>query len=205
MLLALLVLIAGNAQAFSQPALKTTALVYVMLSSRDDMNNFASTGLPMYTLLEGAVLTGVNQTGEQLLRAAGLSFQVVDPDIRGDSYYLVEISSNHYTPEFSSNEQVLLSIGNSVLLRMNPSQANTFTQAGAELRAITLTPKPLPSFQSEGNFPDIVYSDPIIQGMIDQVTQAQIYQYVRELVGELPVWVDGKCIPSRHVIPIVEH
>ena len=28
--------------------------------------------------------------------------------------------------------------------------------------------------------------------MIDQVTQAQVYQYVRELVGELPVWVDGE-------------
>ena len=56
MLLALLFLIAGNAQAFSLAAPKTTALVYVTLSSHDDMNDLASTGLPIYTLLDGAVL-----------------------------------------------------------------------------------------------------------------------------------------------------
>jgi hypothetical protein len=83
---------------------------------------------------------------------------------------------------------------------MDPSQVDPLTQSGAELQAITLTPKPLPTAQAEGIFPDVVNPDPVIRGMINQVTQQQVYQYDRELAGELPVWVDGIWykIPSRH-------
>ena len=74
---------------------------------------------------------------------------------------------------------------------MDPSKVDALTQAGVELRLVTLTPKPLPTAQSESISPDVVDPDPLIQGMIDQVTPGQVSQYDRELAGELPVWVDG--------------
>jgi hypothetical protein len=68
---------------------------------------------------------------------------------------------------------------------------DTLTQAGVELSRVTLTPKPLPTTQSKSVFPDQVTPDPIIQGMMDQVSETQVYTYDRQLAGELPVWVDN--------------
>jgi hypothetical protein len=90
---------------------------------------------------------------------------------------------------------------------MNPLQVDALTQAGIELRAITLTPKPLPVTLGYEIIPDVVDLDPIIQGMIDQVSVDHINQYDQGLSGEIPVWVDGSwyTIPSRNTnsgIPI---
>jgi hypothetical protein len=72
--------------------------------------------------------------------------------------------------------------------------------AGAELQAITLDPKPLPAPKTVQAFPAVVDPDPLIQGMLDQVTTDQIYTYDRQLAGELPVWVDDDwyTITSRY-------
>ncbi len=207
LLLVLLGTTTGNAQAISPHSPDQTALVYVYLSSSNDMNSFASTQLPMYAILDGGLLTGTRRAGQQTLQEAGLSFQILDTDLSTGTYYLTETRSSRPAPDFASYGQVLLKTANGVLLRMDPSQVDTLTQAGAELRAITLTPKPLPTAQSEGIFPDAVVPDPIIQGMINQVTETQVYTYDRQLAGELPVWVDGSwyTFPSHYTysgIPI---
>jgi PKD repeat protein len=192
LLLVLLVSLTGNAQAISPAMPDRTALVYVTVGSPDDLSGFASTGLPMYTQLDGALLTGADRAGQQALTAIGLNFQVIDPDLRAGTYYLAETRPGHPAPEYAAYGQVLLHTGNLVLLRMDPSQVDPLTQAGVELQAVTLTPKPLPTTaQEEGIFPQAVTPDPIIQGMIDQVTEEQVYTYDRQLAGELPVWVDG--------------
>ncbi len=200
MLLVLLVSLAGNAQATPQTSLDRKALVYVDISSPDSLERFASTHLTMYTLLDGGLLTGASLKDQQLLEDASLDFQVIDSDLQADTYYLAETHSSHPAPDFSLYGQVLLETTNGVLLRMEPSQVDALTQAGAEVRLITLTPKPLPTSQAEGVFPDEIIPDPMIQGMIDQVTTEQVYQYDRELAGELPVWVDGAwyTITSRY-------
>jgi len=200
LLLVLLGTMTGNAQAISPTSPDQTALVYVYLGSSDDMSRFAFTQLPMYALLDGGLLTGTNRAGQQTLREAGLSFQVVDPDLRAATYYLAETRSSRPAPDFASYGQALLKTANGVLFRMDPSQVSPLTQAGAKLRAITLTPKPLPTVQSEGIFPDVVVPDPIIQGMINQVTETKVYTYDRQLAGELPVWVDGSwyTFPSHY-------
>lgn len=74
---------------------------------------------------------------------------------------------------------------------MSPTQVEAITQAGAELRLITLSPKPLPSAQSEVVLPPVVQPDPLIQDMIDQVDAGQVSTYDRQLAGELPVEVGG--------------
>ncbi len=183
LLLVLMVTLTSNVQATFTSSPDQKALVYVNLGSPDDSSQFASTGLPMYALVDGGLLTGADQAGQQALQETGLSFQVVDPDLRSGSYYLAEVRSSRPAPDFALFGQVLLSTARGALLRMDPSQVDALTQAGAELRLITLTSKPLPSAQAETTHPEAVEPDPLVQVMIDQVTTEQIYQYDRELAG----------------------
>src|SRR4030042_1173924 len=199
-LLVLLVTLTVNAQAISISPPDQRALVYVILDSSDDLNRFASTQLPMYTMLDGGLLTGADLKDQQSLSEVGLRFQVVDSNLHTGVYYLVETRPSRPTPDFALYGLVLLNTVNSVLVRMDPLQVDTLTRVGAELRLITHTRKPLPAEQSEGVFPDIVDPDPLIQGMIDQVTETQVYTYNRQLAGELPIWMDGDwyTINTRH-------
>ncbi len=180
--LGLLVSFSGNAQATSPTITDQTALVYVELNAQDDLTRFASTHLPLYTKLEGGLLTGTNQAGQQALVKAGLSFQVLDPEMTLGTYYLATSRSTYPAPNYAAYGLVLLTTQNGVLLRMQPVQVDALSEAGAELRAITLTPKPIPSSQSEQVFPNVVDPDPVIQGMIDKVSQTEVYTYDRQLV-----------------------
>ena len=108
MLLVLLVSLTGNAQATPQASVDPKALVYVDISSPEGLNRFASTRLPMYTQLDGGLLTGANLKDQQLLTAAGLSFQVLDSDLRAGTYYLAETRTSRPAPDFASFGVVLL-------------------------------------------------------------------------------------------------
>ncbi len=198
--LVLLVFLTGNAQATPQVIVNPPALVYVELNSPDDLRHFASTQLPLYATLDGGLLTGANQVSQQALVDAGLSFQVLDPDMTPDTYYLAKTRSARPALNYAAYGLVLLNISDGVLLRMLPTQVEELSLAGAELRAINLTPKPIPSQQSEQVDPNVVEPDPLIHGMIDQVSQTEVFTYDRQLAGELPVWVDGSwyTIPSRY-------
>ena len=134
------------------------------------------------------------------LKQAGLTYQVIDSDLASGSYYQATVRSSRPTPDYAAYGQVLLNTSSGVLLRLSPQKVDALAQAGAELRKISLTPKPLPTSDSTQVFPTVIEPDPIIQGMIDQVTETQVYTYDRQLAGELPVWVDGawSTITSRY-------
>jgi hypothetical protein len=199
-LLMLLVTLTSNAQATTQSIPAQPALVYVNLQKPDDINRFAATRLPIYAMLDGGLLTGADQKGQSLLDKSGLSYQVLDPVLGSGFYYTAQTWPNHPAPDYSAYGQVLFSQGDSVVLRMDPAGVDALTQAGAEVRLITLTPKPLPAAQTEEVTPAAVEPDPLIQGIIDQVSTTQVYTYDKQLAGELPVWVDGGwyTIPSRN-------
>ncbi len=200
LLLVLLVTLTGNAQATSPSLPDQPALVYVELNAQDDLSRFASTQLPLYAMLDNGLLTGADQAGQRSIQAAGLSLQVLDTNIRSASYYQAETRSSRPAPDYAAFGRILLKMVNGVLLRMDPSRVDALTQTGAELRLITLTPKPIPSAQSEVVTPDVVEPDPLIQTMISQVSPTQVYTYDRQLAGELPVFVDGELytITSRN-------
>ncbi|OGO31382.1 MAG: hypothetical protein A2136_03000 [Chloroflexi bacterium RBG_16_54_11] len=191
-LLVFLVTLTGNAQATNTASADPRALVLVELGAPDDLSRFASTGLPMYARLEAGLLTGANREGQQALDKAGLVYRVIDPDLISGTYYLAESHLSRPTPDYNLYGQVLLETTNGVLLRMEPAQVDALTQAGAELRLITLTPKTLSTAQSEGIFPQVIEPDPLIQLMMDQVTTEKVYEYDEGLAGEREVWVDGE-------------
>ncbi len=187
MLFVVLVALGGNARASTPPAHDQLALVFVDIHPAGTLSRFAATNLPMYIILVDGLLTGADLAGQQLLHDAGLSYTVLDPHLGTGSYYFAETRSSRPVPDFAMFGQVLLRTASSVLLRMDPSKVDTLAQAGAELSAITLTPKPLPTIQLQDSYPKGIESDPIIQNMIDQVSETEVYTYERQLAGELPV------------------
>jgi hypothetical protein len=199
-LLVLLVALTGNSQAGTYHADGQISLVYVTIGNSDDLSRFALTHLPLFATLEGGLLTSVDQTGQQSLMSAGLNYQVVDPYLHNENYYLASFRGGSHKLDFSTYGRVLLSLSSEVLMSIDSAQVGAITQAGAELRTITLIPKPLPTAPNDAVFTVGVVPDPIIQGMINQVTKTQVYNYDKQLAGELPVWVDGGWynIPSRY-------
>lgn len=204
LLLVLLVTLTNNVQATPSLRSDPKALVYVQLASSDGMRRFTATSLPIFAEIDGGLLTGANTAGQETLIRAGLSIQVLDPVLGSGAYYLAESQSNRIGPDYPHYGQVLLKTTHGALLKMDPSQVDAITQAGAELRLITLTPKPLPNGQSETVFTGIVQPNPLIQGMIDQVDASQVLEYDRQLAGEVAVWVEGPGTQSPPAIPTVE-
>jgi hypothetical protein len=198
--LVLLVTLTGNAQATTPQADRQISLVYVSIGNSDDLSLFALTHLPLFAMLEGGLLTSADQIGQQSLMSVGLKYQVLDPYLHNENYYLASSRAGFHKIDFSTYGRVLLSLSSEVLMLIEPNQVDAITQAGVELRAITLSPKPLPTTSNKAVFTEGVVPDPIIQGMINQVTKKQVYNYDKQLAGELPVWVDGDwyTIPSRY-------
>jgi hypothetical protein len=189
--LGLLISANGIARATSRISTDRPALVFLKVTSPDDIAYFTAIRLPVYAVLDGGLLTGADRAGQKALDNAGLSYQVLDPDLRPGSYYLAQSWPSRPTPNYSSYGQVLFDLGNSVILWMDASRVDDLIQAGAELSAITLTPKALPTGLVEQFTPTVVEPDPTVQSMVDQVSTDQIYEYDRSLAGEIPVWVDG--------------
>ena len=141
LLMVLMVTLTSNAQATSTATADPKALVYVKLNSTNDVSAFTSTQLPIYTRLDGGVLTGADRNGQQALQEAGLELSGARPCI-GIRLILPgrNLDQAGHTPDYSLYGQVLLDTPNGVLLRMDPSQVDPLTQAGAELARSRLPP-----------------------------------------------------------------
>lgn len=181
-----------------------TALVQVLVPTQADLDSFAQTGVPAYARLEGpnglSFLAGADPAGLEKLAAAGLSVRVLDDDLAGATYYLAYTAPNRPAPDWPRYGRVLLDDGVQVLLRMSPAAADRLVLQGVELRAVTFTAKPVQPGATAMAFPEAVDPDPLLQQMMDDVTQNEIMTYDQQLAGELPVWVDGAwyTITSRY-------
>jgi len=194
-LLAILSALAGTVLASPPPAQPpATALAYVNVAIDQDLAAFRSTELPAYLPpwggLSGHILTGADPSGQQALTQAGLTYQILDPDITEGTYYLAYRMATP-APTWSDYGQILLGGGDWALLRTTPAKAERLALAGGELQQITLDPKPLYPPETGQVFPRTITPDPLIQYMMDQVTQDQVYQYDGDLSGEWPVIIGG--------------
>jgi len=187
---------AGAAPAEAEPSPpERTALVQVFVATTDDLARFEQTGLPAYTRLEGwagsYLLAGATPAGLEALAAAGLSARVLDPEMAAATYYLAYPAPNRPRPDWRAYGDLLLADEEQALLRTTPQDAERLSLAGAELRLLTLDPKPLRPTAAPGVIPAVIQPDPLIEAMIDQVTTEDIYGYLRGFAGEQPVWVEG--------------
>jgi hypothetical protein len=196
------------------------ALVRVLLPSADALDRFEATGLPVFAQEEdvaGAyVLTVSDRDGLRRLTAAGLSHRVLDPDMAGATYYFTLLPPGHPEPDWSAFGVVLYH-NDYRLIRSTPADAERLAAQGVELAQLSLEPLALqrpPSRHPSGSatfatgpraqeaqavwLPVLSIggsatftADPLVQGMIDQVTPAAAEQYVAQLSGETPVTIDG--------------
>jgi hypothetical protein len=171
------------------------ALVQIRVQQSADLGLVETSGVPVYAQVtgehEGYLLAGATPDQIRDLGSHGLDVSVLDPNVRGAYYYLAYMRPGRDHPNWSTYGQLLLDDGVQVLLRTESRNAERLAEAGAELRAITLTPKPLHPRSTEGAIPSAIDPDPVIQTMLDQVTSTTVSLHDRELAGELPVWVDG--------------
>lgn len=201
--LVLFAALTGIVQARPDVSLPGNVLVYVPFSTQDDLARFERTGLPVYARLRGRageyVLTGTDPTSEAL-DAVGLSSRVLDVDVAGASYYLVYPAPGRLHLDWSAYGRILLDDGVQVLLRASPRDAERLAEAGVELRALALHPKPLRTSPSARTYPVAITPDPLIQSMMDQVTSTTVYSYAGGLSGEWSVEIGGSpyTITTRH-------
>ena len=172
------------------------------------------------------VLTGSDRDGLRRLTAAGLSHRILDPDMAGATYYFTMLPPGRPEPDWSAFGVVLYH-NDYRLIRSTPADAERLAAQGVELAQLSLEPialqraqlpqipraqrriatgRPaqeshrvwLPLLSKSGSAP--ITADPLVQGMIDQVTSAAAAQYVAQLSGETPVTVDGApyTIATRH-------
>ena len=151
--LVLLVSLTGNAQATPPARTIQPALVYVELNASDDLTRFAFTRLPLYATLHAGLLTGANQAGQQVLSDAGLSFQLLDPDMASGTYYLATTRSTRPIPDYAAYGLVLLNTQEGVLLRMLPAQVEALSLAGARAASDHPHPQAHPQPTKRARFP----------------------------------------------------
>ena len=198
MLMVILVSLTGSASASQIDAI---ALLQVFIPDSHAVQRFAATGLPAYLSKDGFLLTGASASRQGLLDAAGLEYQLLDADLRGAQYYLAYLRASQTAPAWDEYGQLLLAGDDYILLRSTPEAATRLGAAVRGMRAITLTPKPLPDLDAQADsFPEVVIPDPFVQGIIDQVTESEIYNLTAGLSGETLISVGGAPydINTRH-------
>ncbi len=198
LLVSMLFSLAASAQASSTI---TAALVQVFVPDASTMQRFSATGLPAYTFLDDSLLAGVPAGKFNLLDGFGLKYNLLDDDMRGGRYYLAFAPTGRAAPAWESYGRVLLSGVNYALLRTTAEAAARMANAGVDLRLVTLDPKPLPDRNAVADaFPEVVTPEPFIQGLIDQVTESEVYDLTAGLSGANPVTIGGEpyTILTRH-------
>ncbi len=202
-LLVVILLTVGLApSAALQPEVQ--ALIKIDVRDPADLAHVETAGVPVYARLTAGkgsyLLAGAYPRQAQALQTAGLEVTVLDPDLKGASYYLSYPMPGRPAPNWSSYGRLLLDDGVQVLLRATPQQAERLAEAGSEIVRVTFDPKPLRPAPVEGVIPTSVTPDPLIQQMMNQVDQATVYNYTGGLSGEWPVNIGGSpyTIVTRH-------
>jgi hypothetical protein len=185
-------------------------LLRVEVGSESGFNALRSSGLPVYAQLgstHGSVyLVGADPSGAEALKTGAHDVSALDQNMDGKTYYVVYRMPGFTVKNLGAHGRVLYEDDIQAVMEMTPKNAEHLAEAGGELRAVTLDPKPLGAFQPD---PATTYeqlaaaaltADPLIQQLVDSVDSATVYQYTGGLSGEWPVTVGGSSylIATRH-------
>jgi PKD repeat protein len=159
-------------------------------------------GLPVYAHLQDAAgedYALVIASQAQLDRA-GVRYVILDENARGADYFILTTLSKTRRVPTDQLDNVLLDDGEQVITRSTVQRARAFGELGVEVKRLGRNPMKLEvSSQPEAYTLAIDY-DPVIDGLISQVTQSKVDTLVRNLSGENPVVIGGSSytIATRH-------
>ena len=181
-----------------------TALVLVPLDGTVTVAAAQAAGLTLYGRFSGPRGVPVGRCRVRAGKsepAAGIPFRVLDRDTAGGTYYLAMMPPGIAGPDWAAYGRVLLDDGAQVLLRTTPGAAERLAEAGAEIAQITLAPMVVEQAEvGAPAAPAAITPDPLIQGMLNQVSSTTVSAYTAQLSGEQPVTLsDGSyTIVTRH-------
>lgn len=171
------------------------SLVAIAVTTEQTLQHFEESDLPLYARLAGqsgdTLITSAGPAVIKNLAAAGLRGQVLEPIRRDASYYVIYPTPGRPPIDWRQFGHVLLEDDRYLMLRIELQDAEKLTDAGYELAALTLEPKPIQPQTFADIFPEVVSPNPDIQSMIDQVISSTVSQYDGALSGEWPVIVGG--------------
>jgi len=179
------------------------ALVRIAWHDRDDAAKLEAAGVPVYAHLVGDdgpyLLAGTAPGARQELQIQGMNVSILDADMNGATYYLVYAMPNRPQLDWQDYGRLLHDDGTQALLRMTPKEAARLAEMGAQLRLLSLDPKPLRPVSSP-TIPTDIQPDPSIQEMIDAVDSGTVMSYTGDLSGENQVQIGGSpyTIATRH-------
>jgi len=174
------------------------------------------------------LLTVTDAAGLRQLTAAGLAPRILDADIAGATYYFAIVPPGRPQPHWLTFGTVLLQDNAQTLIRATPANAAILAEQGVELVQLSPAPIVIQWLQSDQavvsttitagplvqeshlvwlplllllrNGSATTTADPLVQGMIDQVTTAAVQGYEAQLSGITPIIVEGAAytLPTRY-------
>jgi len=165
--------------------------------NRAILDQVASTGIEVYAKAEGFWVAGANNEDLRLLTEQRIAFQILDQEAGIGEYYLISARPPRQLglqlEKVKARSRILFDDEGIALVKGNSESIEELTAFGLELRKMRLRPLPLESappipFYLESLSPE---HDPLIQGIVDQVDQAQLFSWVDKLTGEDTVTIGG--------------
>jgi PKD repeat protein len=177
------------------PDSASPALLRLDLPSEASLARFAVSGLPAYAQLytsQGSPYLLLPATAGQqaLLAGLGFDFKILDESRRPGDYYLVSLRGAASLEQPGASVQVLEQDGRQALVKAGESQAEALSAQGMEVVRLQLHPV-LPA-RAQPLAPQVINPLPVVQGMLDQVLPADVYNYDAGLSGEFPVIIGGQ-------------
>jgi hypothetical protein len=173
-------------------------LVKIELDDISDVRELHDQGISVYFQFSNPqggmmMLLPADPSVQEVLSRQGYRYDVVDPDSRQASYYLIQGREAELS-EALLLATVLLRDGDQVFVRMDPADLPQMTSTGVRFMPLILHPLAYaePSQIETISQTQTVAANPLIQRMVDKVSQDTLYQYVGNLSGEWSVSVNGE-------------
>lgn len=161
------------------------------------VDQIKNTGIEVYAKTAGFWVAGASREDLRLLTRQRMTFQILDEEGVTGEYYLISAEPPEkislQVEKIKAKSQLLFADEDIAVVKGNPTNIEKLTFSGFGLRKIHLKSLPLQStapipFYLESLSPE---HDPLIQRIVNQVDQAQLFSWVDELTGEDAVSIGG--------------
>lgn len=168
------------------------ALFAVFLDEPAQLTQLLSSDLALYSHISSSqgdfLLVGATP---EVAGRLGATLHLLDTDTTGSSYFLAHPPVSVTTVRWETYGRVLLDLGDQVLLRTTPEEAEQLAEIGIEIVHINLQPQPWPEPQAEALNLLVITPDANVQSMLDQVSTSTIYTYTAQLSGAQSATIGG--------------
>ncbi len=155
--------------------------------------------IELYDYLNDYILIGVHARDYKLLDSHGIDYIIADRDILQGEYYIANTRKARDLKKALDGINILFRDGSDILIKADSKQAEKLAGYSFWIRKLFLSPKPYITHSQDYSTTEVVY-DPVIEGILSNVTTAILYDYTGGLSGEWPVEIGGSdyTITSRN-------